>query len=236
MALERSEITIVRSRRKTISIAISGEGKIEVKAPFFMSEEELMEIVKSRFSWIQKAKEERKEYEAAKKQFITGDIFYFLGNPCKLQMQMDPERIRTTVSLKADVLYVFTNVMEREHLKDAIRKWYIHQAKMYLTKRVRFWGQYVDRPIGGIRIKEQKTRWGSCSTKGNLNFNWKIMMAPPKVVDYLVVHELCHLKFMNHGKDFWKEVEKLMPEYKNLKKWLKDNERFLDIETNSELK
>lgn len=74
-----------------------------------------------------------------------------------------------------------------------------------------------------ITIREQKTRWGSCSSEKNLNFNWKLILAPPEVLDYVVVHELCHLKEMNHSKAFWDEVGKVMPEYETYKLWLKEN-------------
>ena len=74
-----------------------------------------------------------------------------------------------------------------------------------------------------ITIREQKTRWGSCSSEKNLNFNWKLILAPPEVLDYVVVHELCHLKEINHSKAFWDEVGKVMPEYETYKLWLKEN-------------
>jgi predicted metal-dependent hydrolase len=82
---------------------------------------------------------------------------------------------------------------------------------------------------GEIRIKGQKTLWGSCSSKGNLNFNWKVAFAPRKVVDYLIIHELSHLRLMNHSKSFWQIVEKYMPEYKTQQKWLKEHNYLLKI-------
>lgn len=76
---------------------------------------------------------------------------------------------------------------------------------------------------GRITIRNQKTRWGSCSSKGNLNFNCLLMLTPPEVIDYVVVHELCHRKEMNHSGAFWAEVEKVLPDYKEQVKWLKEN-------------
>ena len=80
---------------------------------------------------------------------------------------------------------------------------------------------------GKITIRQQKTRWGSCTSEGNLNFNWLLMLAPPEILDYVVVHELCHRKEMNHSAAFWREVEHILPDYRERKKWLKDNGWYL---------
>ena len=90
-------------------------------------------------------------------------------------------------------------------------------------KRVSYFARLMGVSYRNITIREQKTRWGSCSSEKNLNFNWKLILAPPEVLDYVVIHELCHLKEMNHSKAFWDEVEKVMPEYETYKLWLKEN-------------
>ena len=95
--------------------------------------------------------------------------------------------------------------------------------KETITKRVSYFARLMGVSYRNITIREQKTRWGSCSSEKNLNFNWKLILAPPEVLDYVVVHELCHLKEMNHSKAFWDEVEKVMPEYETYKLWLKEN-------------
>lgn len=97
-----------------------------------------------------------------------------------------------------------------------------NQALEYIPKRVSYFAKIVGVDYGRITIRNQKTRWGSCSAKGNLNFNCLLMLTPPDVIDYVVVHELCHRKEMNHSKAFWNEVEKVMPDYKRSVKWLKE--------------
>lgn len=96
------------------------------------------------------------------------------------------------------------------------------QASEYIPKRVECYAKVIGVDYGKITIRNQKTRWGSCSSKGNLNFNCLLMLAPPEVIDYVVIHELCHRKEMNHSKAFWREVEKVMPDYKKAKLWLKN--------------
>ena len=97
------------------------------------------------------------------------------------------------------------------------------KALVYIPERVKYYAPIVGVNYTRITIRNQKTRWGSCSSKGGLNFNCLLMLTPPEVIDYVVVHELCHRKEMNHSKAFWAEVEKVLPDYKSAKRWLKEN-------------
>lgn len=96
------------------------------------------------------------------------------------------------------------------------------EALKVIPERVEYFAKVIGVTYGKITVRNQKTRWGSCSSKGNLNFNCLLMLAPPEVLDYVVVHELCHRKQMNHSKAFWLEVEKVIPDYKEARKWLKE--------------
>ena len=96
------------------------------------------------------------------------------------------------------------------------------EALKVIPERVEYFAKVIGVTYGRITVRNQKTRWGSCSSKGNLNFNCLLMLAPPEVLDYVVVHELCHRKQMNHSKAFWLEVEKVLPNYKEVRKWLKE--------------
>jgi len=104
-----------------------------------------------------------------------------------------------------------------EELKELSKK-----AHKYIPERVAYFAPIVGVKYGRIAIRNQKTRWGSCSSRGNLNFNCMLMLTPPEIIDYVVVHELCHRKEMNHTKAFWQEVEKVIPDYKMCVKWLKN--------------
>ena len=115
---------------------------------------------------------------------------------------------------------------EKQFTDDDIRKMK-DEAKRVIPDRVKYYADIMGVTFGKITIKNQKTRWGSCSSKGNLNFNCLLMLTPDKVRDYVVIHELCHLKQMNHSKMFWAEIEKVMPDYKVYRQWLSQNGNML---------
>ncbi|MBQ7955858.1 MAG: M48 family metallopeptidase [Lachnospiraceae bacterium] len=102
-------------------------------------------------------------------------------------------------------------------------------AKDYIPYRVEYFHQFTGGHYTSITIRDQKSRWGSCSGSGTLSFNYRLMMAPPKILDYVVVHELCHLTHMNHSKDFWNMVGTILPDYKESKQWLKEHGRELTV-------
>lgn len=112
--------------------------------------------------------------------------------------------------------------VESEYLTNEEIKKLADKALQHIPKRVSYFAKQIDVTYGKITIRNQKTRWGSCSSKGNLNFNCQLMLAPPEIIDYVVVHELCHRKEMNHSKNFWREVEKILPDYKKSVLWLKN--------------
>lgn len=107
------------------------------------------------------------------------------------------------------------SALERQHLQN--------KACVVISRRVAYYAEKLGVSYGKITLRQQKTRWGSCAANGNLNFNWLLILAPPEVLDYVVVHELCHRREMNHSQVFWKEVEKILPDYQERQKWLKDN-------------
>ncbi|MBO5095030.1 MAG: M48 family metallopeptidase [Lachnospiraceae bacterium] len=107
--------------------------------------------------------------------------------------------------------------------RSALEARYRKAAREYITARVAYYEPIIGVTHTRLSIRDQKTRWGSCSSRGGLNFNWRLMLAPPRVLDYVVVHELCHRKEMNHSKAFWHAVETVLPDYRELRKWLREN-------------
>lgn len=173
------EVTVIRSKRKTIAIQVNSDLTVTVRAPRHTAKGEIDRILQEKESWIRKSMEKIREkeelYEAANIEPLTNEDIRKLAD----------------------------------------------QALQYIPGRVKIFSKLMGVSYGRITIRNQKTRWGSCSGKGNLNFNCLLMLAPPEVIDYVVVHELCHRKEMNHSKAFWEEVEKILPEYRLYVQWLK---------------
>ncbi len=150
------------------------------------------------------------------------DVMY-RGRYYRLQVKNDIRRRRPRVDLEGDIVTVYMPEKYLISVDDVLENWYIQQAKMMFPIRVMHYQRLTGGVVRKIRIKDQKTRWGSCSSLNNLNFSWRLIMAPPEVLDYVVVHELCHLTHMNHSKDFWGMVARIMPGYQESKRWLKEN-------------
>lgn len=173
------DYSIIRSKRKSLSIEVKSDTKVIVRAPFKVSDVFISKFVEEKTDWINRAIQKVKEKQKN--------------------------------SIKAEPL----SLEEINELAD--------RALQVIPEKVKYYAGIMGVFYNRITIRNQKTRWGSCSAKGNLNFNCLLMLVPDEVQNYVVVHELCHLKEMNHSIRFWNEVEKVMPDYREYKKWLRDN-------------
>ena len=140
-------------------------------------------------------------------------ILYFLSEKASwIRMQQGRMQERENMRQQA-----------RIHLDAAQEKEIRERAKSVLAQRTAYFARQVGVTYGRITVRDQKTRWGSCSQTGNLNFNFRLILAPPEVLDYVVVHELCHRRQMNHSAQFWQEVAQVLPDYRKRKAWLTEN-------------
>ena len=140
--------------------------------------------------------------------------------------RMRMEEIKRFVESKAEWIekhLLNRTTFNQEKLTDQEMKMLREKARAVVTEKVQYYAPLIGVTYNQIAIRAQHTRWGSCSSKGNLNFNCLLALVPPEVLDYVVVHELCHRKELNHSERFWNEVTKILPDYKVRKKWLKDN-------------
>ena len=140
------------------------------------------------------------------------------------QIRVFLEQKKEWIEKHQKILQTQAEIVKREPLytEEDIKE-FATKAMRIIPKKVEYYAQMVGVDYGRITIRNQKTRWGSCSSKGNLNFNCLLVLFPDEVIDYVVVHELCHRKHMNHSKIFYAEVERVLPEYKKCQKWLKEN-------------
>ena len=149
-------------------------------------------------------------------------------------MIVEKDLCKPEVLIREDTMTVYiskglSEESRKQAIKEALVKWYRQRFADIVKERLDEYSVQLKAAPCKVVIKDQKTRWGSCSKKGNINLNWRLIMTPIEIIDYVVVHELCHLKIMNHSKDFWNLVESILPDYYERRKWLKVNENRLVI-------
>ena len=169
------DAAVIRSRRRSVAVEITRDGRVVVRAPLWMTKWEIAAFLERKREWVE-------------------------THLARMPQPQPPLMMQ-----------------EREELLAA--------AKEDLPRRVAQWAPLVGVSVGRVTVRCQRTRWGSCSAKGNLNFNCLLMLCPEAVRDYVVVHELCHRREMNHSPRFWTEVERVLPDYRSHRRWLKDEGR-----------
>lgn len=214
------ECTVLRSARRSVAIFIERDGSVSVRAPQAASDEQLAKVVEKKLPWIYRNLALWRELNRniPKREFVSGESFYVAGQPCILDVQADAVEPLEQVGDRL--------VLNRKHLAKAeelLRAMYRRLGYERLPGLIeRFAPRMGVRP-GRLRVWELQNRWASCSERGNLNFHWKVMSLPGDVLEYLVVHELAHIKHRNHTKEFWCEVEKVMPNWEVAANWLRTN-------------
>jgi predicted metal-dependent hydrolase len=201
-----------RKRRKTISLQISSKSEIIVSAPYFTPGSEISRFLQEKQSWIDKTiqKQEIKQQLIKKKEYVTGEEFYYLGETYPLETFWD-ENLPAGLVFWGNRFYL--NCREGEAKgKQYFLKWYKSKALEFFSKRIDFLSNHLQLKPGNLRITSAQQRWGSCSEENNIALSFHLVMAPPAVIDYVIVHELMHIKEKNHSARFWKLVELVMPE------------------------
>jgi len=213
----------VRSKRRTLSLIVESDGSLTVRAPLGMREADIRRLIEEKIDWIQRKQAKARKEAVRPHQFIDGETLPYLGREVPLCLVRDQ---RPALILDGRFKLVRSAQSRAESVFEA---WYKKQARIVLMERVVFFANKYGFEVTKIRISSARTRWGSCSRKGTLNFTWRLVMAPPDVIDYVVVHELCHLRELNHSPAFWAQVEAILPDYKPKRKWLKVNSTNLHL-------
>lgn len=224
-SLQRIKIDeLIRSHRKTIGLKVTKDARLIVQAPFFMPENMILKLISRKESWIRSKQDFfKKHHNRHVRIFLPGEEFLFLGEKYPLTAVED---LPKAVILEEGVLKVSNLVLA--NVRDHLEHWYRFQALEYISQRVDYFARVTQLKYQSIRINQAATRWGSCGYRDTLNFTWRLIMAPANVVDYVVIHELMHLKQKNHSSKFWAEVENLWPNYKQDEKWLKEHGHLLN--------
>lgn len=221
-----------RSKRIKITIV---KDKVRVSFPPGTNYKRVREFVLSKKEWIVINLEKHKAMQAQLpvKSYLSGEEYFLCGKKYLLKI-IACDGFTPSVKLEKDELKVYLpdNTppdSQSNIIKDLLEKWYKNQARKIFLEKLAYYSKVMGLEYNQVRIKNQKTRWGSCSSKGNINLNWRVVMAPEEVINYLVIHELAHLKYMNHSTDFWNLVKKYCPDYVQWKKWLREKGKTLTV-------
>lgn len=202
---------------------INAQAELIVRAPLFTPVHEIERLISQKQDWIfQKQQLFRQRQPKVKKQFIEGEEFLVLGESFPLKIVGD---LPKAIVLQDGFLKVHDAVVA--NIVDHINIWYKKIALETISARVNHYAQLTNLSYKTVKVNDARTRWGSCSYRDTLNFTWRLIMAPMRVLDYVVVHELMHLKHMNHSSKFWMEVARVIPDYKTDERWLKDHGHLL---------
>jgi predicted metal-dependent hydrolase len=215
---------IVLSNRRTFEIQILHDGTLIVRAPRFATAKSIRKLLDLKRQWILSKREEfQKRKSFAKNCFIDGEKFLLLGDNYELELVDNPQN-----QLRFADGHFYLDRKLAAGGSELFRRWYKSRAEKVIFDRVNKYSAATGIKFKAFRITEARKRWGSCSSIGTLCFNWRLILMPVAVIDYVVVHELVHLLERNHSRSFWDKVKDYMPSFKERKTWLKENSNLMD--------
>ena len=208
-------------RRRRVHILVSDDGTIEVRAPWRFSLPKAREVMRGNAQWIVQTLSATQERLAQRPRLVNGARLPLLDESLRLEVRPEAQidlfnaarSRRGRVERRGAVLQVSTASLGDGELRALIERWYRGEAATHLTARVEHYSVRLGVCASRVIIRGQRSRWGSCSGKGTVSLNWRLMMVPGTLVDYVVVHELCHLRYMNHSPQFWAMVSGIVPDY-----------------------
>lgn len=213
---------IERSKRKTIALLVNADATLTVKAPFLVPVDHIDKVIERKQSWIRrKVRELENRPKATIREYVNGEGFQLLGKAYRLKIGNYSE-----IQLGDYLCFPKTH---KDNIQEELIEWYRHQALKKFTTRVNWYSKKMGIEYSSLRLSNANKRWGSCGRNNTLSFNWRLIMAPLKVIDYVIVHELAHVIEKNHSKKFWNKVRTVINDYEKSREWLKENGNTLSI-------
>ncbi len=218
-------------KRKNLTIEVEPSGKVKVISPLGVSEDAILNKVKTKSNWIVQKQYEVKNINInkIKREVVNGESYLYLGRSYSLQLVIDENTKDIDVKLSRGKFVVITYTKDEEIIKGALEKWYREKTLKKVKERIKYYEPYFKNKVTNIKVKEQKKRWASCTKNNELLFNWRSVMAPSNVLDYIIVHEMCHMNYKNHSKEFWNNVFEILPDYEVRREWLRNNGIKMDL-------
>lgn len=224
-----------RRRRRSITLMINPNAELVVHAPIRTSIYTIERLIKERALWIRDKllQLNKTKIDMPQHKFIAGEIFYYLGDQYPLRL-IEPAGIKPICRLNNNYLELVMPIIEDStiHSKKSLKllmNWYYAEADKIVAERALYWSNHLGVRFRKLKLSSAKKRWGSCSTHNDININWRLIMTPLAILDYVVMHELCHIIHKNHSKKFWQLVNSFLPDYKDRQNQLKKMQSLLMV-------
>jgi predicted metal-dependent hydrolase len=210
-----------RARRARINVSAEG---VEVVVPQRMALRQVVPFVEQKKPWIERTlRRIREAEEAAAVRLVDGGSVPYLGLALSLRVRVEPGRLRHFVAMKGDILEVAVGTPGADAVRAALEAWYRRQARLEIGPRLDAACARAGTAYSRLSIRGQRTRWASCSSTGAMSFNWRLLLAPPEILDYVVEHEVAHLQVLDHSLRFWRLLGPRSPAYREHERWLRRN-------------
>lgn len=218
------------NRRRTADIVVERDGQVLVRLPERFPDVFADKLISQKRYWVLKSLAEWRAMNSrrVRREFRSGEGFLYLGSSYRLALVSSQEE---PLLLKDGRFFLKRSILREglEAAQSAFQTFYMEKGQERIARRAVYYAPKVGVEVDRIIVKDLGYRWASCSSKASMRFHWKCMMAPPRIIDYILVHELCHLHQRDHTQAFWNEVDKVMPDFRERRAWLKENGAGLDI-------
>jgi predicted metal-dependent hydrolase len=224
------------NRRKTLGIYVTPKAEVVIRSPQSLRVDEIKELVRGRARWIIEKQESIKAHGRfiPEKEFVSGETFPYLGREYRLKVIRSTSEAEEGCKLISGRFFVGINGDLdsrgiKKTVKETLMDWYVKRAKEKIPERVELYARQIGEWPKKVEIKDNKRRWGSCSRNGIVRFNWKIILASVTMLDYVIVHELCHLIHDHHSAEFWQKVQTIIPDCARRRTKLKDHSHLVEV-------
>jgi predicted metal-dependent hydrolase len=221
--VEEIEYTVRRSSRARHARIVVDAGGVEVVLPERMALRRVPPLVEEKRRWIERTLRRFREAEQALPVLADGGIVPYLGRSMLLRIRVEPGRVRPFVSRRGDALHVKVGQAGPDAVRDALERWYKRRARVEVAARLDAAVRRAGTRYTKLTIRSQRTRWASCSSSGAMSFNWRLLLAPEPILDYVVEHEVAHLEVLDHSPRFWRLLASRSPRYREHEQWLRVN-------------
>jgi predicted metal-dependent hydrolase len=219
-----------KANKTDITVSVDWTNGVSVVVPDNIDLAVVEQVLYKKAPWILKKLYEFNEIKllSSAKEFLSGEKFPYLGRQYRLKVTANAKISEATLTFKrglftADIPKNWSVVERQQLLKELFKQWYFIHGQMKIKERLKLYSPKMECYPTKLVIKEQVMRWGSCTKNGTVNINWLILMAPMRIVDYVLVHELAHIKHPDHSPAFWATIQSILPDYESRKEWLRIN-------------